>query len=293
MATKLRLVASVLAVVTLVLVGTTAGIAASGNGGANTQTNGNGKPLASGNENANAGGNGSSNVGGTDNTNAGANGTQSSNAGGNESSKAGDNGNRNAGGNGTAIGNGNSDKSGNAPGGGNTKVTLCHDPTGDAVTLSVADDAVPAHLAHGDYLGPCVEPPVDDEDDGEQDEEEETDEPEDNPQHEGDDASPPALIDVLGSTAASPTESRTVYCSTKGPIERGNGDGPGIALNLTESQGALLVEKGLVTPAIFYAGLGVSCDRLPGFVDSGLWVDHVGDVVAGVAVYPLYTRSAG
>ncbi len=43
-----------------------------------------------------------------------------------------------------------------------------------------------------------------------------------------------------------------------------------------------------MTPGIFYAGVGVSCDLLPGFTFSGLWVDHVGEVVPGVAVYPYY-----
>ena len=38
------------------------------------------------------------------------------------------------------------------------KVTICHIPPGDplqAHTLLVSDSAVPAHLAHGDYLGVC------------------------------------------------------------------------------------------------------------------------------------------
>lgn len=41
-------------------------------------------------------------------------------------------------------------------GGGHTPVTICHKPGTPAEhTLVVDDDAVPAHLAHGDYLGPC------------------------------------------------------------------------------------------------------------------------------------------
>ena len=43
-------------------------------------------------------------------------------------------------------------------------------------------------------------------------------------------------------------------------------------------------------PANFYQGIGASCDLLPGFTYSGVWVDHVGDVVPGVAVYPLFTK---
>jgi hypothetical protein len=85
-----------------------------------------------------------------------------------------------------------------------------------------------------------------------------------------------------------PQESRTLYCSTNGPAHRANGDGMGIALNLLETQGALMVEMRLVRPANFYQGIGASCDLLPGFKDSGVWVDHVGDVVPGVAVYPLF-----
>lgn len=93
--------------------------------------------------------------------------------------------------------------------------------------------------------------------------------------------SPPVMVEA-------PSESRSLYCSTKGPVERGNSEGAGVALNLADSQGTLLVEKGLATPAIFYAGIGVSCDLLPGFTYAGVWVDHVGAVVPGVAVYPYY-----
>ena len=38
------------------------------------------------------------------------------------------------------------------------KVTICHIPPGNpgnAHTISVGAPAVPAHLAHGDHLGPC------------------------------------------------------------------------------------------------------------------------------------------
>ena len=92
------------------------------------------------------------------------------------------------------------------------------------------------------------------------------------------------------STAAfdPPSESRAVYCSTKGPVDRGDPQGAGVALNLPMSEGALLVEQGLANPGIFYAGVGVSCDLLPGFTYSGLWVDHVGNVAPGDAVYPYY-----
>jgi len=53
-------------------------------------------------------------------------------------------------------------------GGGTTKVTICHIPPGNpsnAHTITVGAPAVPAHLAHGDTLGPCgdagVAPPPD------------------------------------------------------------------------------------------------------------------------------------
>jgi hypothetical protein len=39
---------------------------------------------------------------------------------------------------------------------------------------------------------------------------------------------------------------------------------------------------------ILYAGIRVSYDLLPGFTDAGIWVDHVGDEVRVVAVYPYY-----
>jgi hypothetical protein len=89
-----------------------------------------------------------------------------------------------------------------------------------------------------------------------------------------------------------PEESRSLYCSTHGQVDRGGADGSGVALDLPDSQGALLVERGLATPAIFYAGVGVSCDVLPGYTYAGFWVDHVGDVVPGVAVYPYYVATA-
>lgn len=43
-------------------------------------------------------------------------------------------------------------------GGSSHKVTICHFPPGNpanAHTISVGAPAVPAHLAHGDHLGPC------------------------------------------------------------------------------------------------------------------------------------------
>ena len=88
-----------------------------------------------------------------------------------------------------------------------------------------------------------------------------------------------------------PQEPRSIYCSLNGPAFRANGDGMGIALNLLDTQGALMVEMGLVKPANFYQGIGASCDQLPGFKDSGVWVDHVGDVVPGVALYPFFGRA--
>lgn len=40
---------------------------------------------------------------------------------------------------------------------GQDKVTICHKPNEDRVTISVASAAVDAHLAHGDFLGECPE----------------------------------------------------------------------------------------------------------------------------------------
>jgi hypothetical protein len=87
-------------------------------------------------------------------------------------------------------------------------------------------------------------------------------------------------------------ESRSVYCSTNGPAYRANGEGMGITLNLLDTQGALMVELGLAKPANFYQGIGASCDLLLGFKDSGTWVDHIGDGVPDVAVYPLYVPAS-
>ena len=58
-----------------------------------------------------------------------------------------------------------------------------------------------------------------------------------------------------------PQESRSLYCSTNGPAFRANGEGMGIGLNLPDSQGALMVQLGLVKPATFYQGIGATCDR--------------------------------
>ncbi len=46
-------------------------------------------------------------------------------------------------------------------GGGQQKVTLCHvdQETGEEITITVGAPAVPAHIAHGDTLGACVEEP--------------------------------------------------------------------------------------------------------------------------------------
>jgi hypothetical protein len=54
--------------------------------------------------------------------------------------------------------------------GGEAKVTICHIPPGNPDnphTITVGESAVDAHLAHGDYEGPCEED--DDGDDGEDD----------------------------------------------------------------------------------------------------------------------------
>ena len=105
----------------------------------------------------------------------------------------------------------------------------------------------------------------------------------------GDVDSPPAQAASVETFV--PQESRSIYCSTNGMAYRANGDGMGISLNLFDTQGALMVELGLVRPANFYEGIGASCDALAGFKDSGLWVDHVGDVIPGVAVYPLFVTT--
>lgn len=47
------------------------------------------------------------------------------------------------------------DEEGNEPSGGGEKVLVCHKPKKNAHTLSLPPSAVPAHLGHGDTLGPC------------------------------------------------------------------------------------------------------------------------------------------
>jgi hypothetical protein len=83
-------------------------------------------------------------------------------------------------------------------------------------------------------------------------------------------------------------EPRSLYCVLAGKTSPADWNGMGPALNLFDSQGELLVQMGVATPARFYQGLGASCDVLPGYVYAGMWVDHVGSVVPGVAVYPFY-----
>jgi hypothetical protein len=47
-------------------------------------------------------------------------------------------------------------------GGGNNRVAICHNlGNGDWITIYVVQPAVQAHLAHGDYLGPCTEMMID------------------------------------------------------------------------------------------------------------------------------------
>ena len=47
------------------------------------------------------------------------------------------------------------EEGGNESPGGNQKVLVCHKPNKNAHTLSIHQSAVPAHLGHGDKLGPC------------------------------------------------------------------------------------------------------------------------------------------
>ena len=155
-------------------------------------------------------------------------------------------------------------------------------PNGDVVTVTVPESAVDG-LTNAGFVcvknEPSAEGPGDegpgDEGPGDEGPSDETpgDEDPGAPEHpQGDSKGSASTV-----TVETPSESRSLYCITSGA-----------ALNLTDSQGALLVAKGLATPAIFYLGVGVSCDVLPGFRYSGSWVDHVGNVVQGVAVYPLF-----
>jgi hypothetical protein len=137
----------------------------------------------------------------------------------------------------------------------------------------------------------AVDEPEGEEDPGNGEEEDPGNDEEADPGHDPESGGEPSLDSGQASVTAevaAPQAARSLYCSTNGLAFRANGEGMGIALNLFAAQGALLVEMGLVTPAIFYEGIGASCDVLPGFTFSGSWVDNVGDLVPGVAVYPLY-----
>ena len=134
----------------------------------------------------------------------------------------------------------------------------------------------------------CVANPAEEENPGDEDPGNEDPGNEDQADDPGDAGSSPAGASVEVYVAP---ESRSVYCSTNGPAYRANGEGMGITLNLLDMQGALMVELGLARPANFYQVIGASCDLLAGFKDSGTWVDHVGDVVPGVAVYPLFVTT--
>src|SRR5688572_23701431 len=123
-------------------------------------------------------------------------------------------------------------------------------------------------------------------DEEQQDEEQQDEEQQDEEQQDKESVPVPANDPSVESSVSQ--ESRSLYCSLKGVAHRANGEGTGISLNLLDSQGELMVELGLVEPANFYEGIGASCDSLSGFKYADVWVDHVGDVVPGVAVYPLF-----
>jgi hypothetical protein len=157
------------------------------------------------------------------------------------------------------------------------------------VRVGVPESAV-AGLSNAGFT--CVATVGDDETEDPGDEESGNEDPEnEDPGNEDPGNSEPTQASASSLEVFVPQESRSLYCSTNGLAYRANGDGMGIALNLLDSQGALMVEMGLVRPANFYQGIGASCDLLAGFKDSGLWVDHVGDVVPGVAVYPLFVTA--
>ena len=129
---------------------------ASGKGNGNGGDHGNGN----GGDHGNGGGNGDNQGGTGDHGNGNGGGGHGDNQGG-----SGDHGN--GGGNGGDHGQGNGgDQGGNGDDQGDddhgpgddqykNKVLLCHKPGPHQHTIRVAPSAVPAHLAHGDYLGPC------------------------------------------------------------------------------------------------------------------------------------------
>jgi len=158
------------------------------------------------------------------------------------------------------------------------------------VRVGVPESAV-SGLTNGGFT--CVPNAVEEQQDEEQQDEEQQDEEQQDEEQQDEE-----LQDVESVPAYDPSvessvseESRSLYCSLNGVAHRANGEGTGISLNLLDSQGALMVELGLVTPANFYEGIGASCDSLSGFEYADVWVDHVGDVVPGVAVYPLFVTA--
>jgi hypothetical protein len=46
------------------------------------------------------------------------------------------------------------------PGRGHQECTVCHNPTHHPITLTIDCNALKAHLAHGDYEGPCRNTPT-------------------------------------------------------------------------------------------------------------------------------------
>ena len=152
------------------------------------------------------------------------------------------------------------------------------------VRVGVPESAV-SGLTNGGFT--CVPNAVEEQQDEEQQDEEQQDEEQQDEEQQDEESVPVPANDPSVESSVS-QESRSLYCSLKGVAHRANGEGTGISLNLLDSQGELMVELGLVEPANFYEGIGASCDSLSGFKYADVWVDHVGDVVPGVAVYPLF-----
>ena len=128
---------------------------------------------------------------------------------------------------------------------------------------------------------PCVPNEVDEETEDPGDEGEQGDAGDE--ETEGPASSSPVDVNV-------PQESRSVYCSMNGLAHRANGEGMGISLNLRHA-GRIDGRARACEIGEHYESIGASCDALPRFKDSGVWVDHVGDVTPGVAVYPLFVAA--
>ena len=149
---------------------------------------------------------------------------------------------------------------------GHTGVTLCHQPGPHQKTLVVDANAVAAHLAHGDYLGPCEGGDGDSNDPG----------------GDGNDPGDEGGGGVGVVSVSVPAVPRYGYCLG------------GVFADLVFQQPSTdPLWNSYIRPASFYEGVGITCDVLPGYTNTGLFVDpsgvNYGDEEG--AVYSYFVKS--